>query len=127
MTAPQTLSAWTVGLILFCVLAEIGTQLNFKAAADGARPDRPVASLASQPLLWIGILLWAIEAVAWLLVLEHARLAVAFPIMTLTYAGTPLAAGLVLGEELTRDQKIGAAMIALGVMVVALSDLRAGA
>lgn len=127
MSPTPTLSAWTLGLILFCVLAEIGTQLNFKAAADGARPDRPVASLLSQPLLWIGILLWAIEAVAWLLVLEHAPLAVAFPIMTLTYAGTPLAAGLVLGEELTRGQKVGAAMIAVGVMVVALSDLRPGA
>lgn len=127
MTSPQTLSAWTIGLILFCVLAEIGTQLNFKAAADAARPESPVISLLSQPLLWLGILLWAIEAVAWLLVLEHARLAVAFPIMTLTYAGTPLAAGLVLGERLTRGQKAGAALIAVGVMVVALSDLRGGA
>lgn len=127
MNATQTLSAWTVGLILFCVLAEVGTQLNFKAAADSIRPENPVASLMAQPLLWIGILLWAIEAVAWLLVLEHARLAVAFPIMTLTYAGTPLAAGLVLGEQLTRGQKLGAALIAAGVMVVALSDLRGAA
>jgi undecaprenyl phosphate-alpha-L-ara4N flippase subunit ArnE len=127
MNPAQTLTAWTVGLILFCVLAEVGTQLNFKAAADSARPERPVASLLSQPLLWIGILLWAIEAVAWLLVLEHARLAVAFPIMTLTYAATPLAAGLVLNEQLTRGQKLGAALIAVGAMVVALSDLRGAA
>jgi drug/metabolite transporter (DMT)-like permease len=127
VNAPQTLTAWTVGLILFCVLAEVGTQLNFKAAADSARPESPVASLFSQPLLWIGILLWAIEAVAWLLVLEHARLAVAFPIMTLTYAGTPLAAGLVLGEQLTRGQKIGAGLIAVGALVVALSDLSGAA
>lgn len=127
MSDPQGLTAWTVGLVLFCVLAEIGTQLNFKAAADSARPESPVTSLLVQPLLWIGVVLWAIEAVAWLLVLEHARLAVAFPIMTLTYAGTPLAAGLVLGEELTRGQKIGAALIAIGVMVVAASDLRPGA
>jgi drug/metabolite transporter (DMT)-like permease len=118
------LTPWTLGLILFCVLAEVGTQLNFKAALAAAIPERPIGSLFVQPLLWIGILLWAIEVVAWLLVLEHAPLAIAFPVMSLTYAATPLAARLVLEERLSRGQAIGAGLVAVGVLIVSLSDLR---
>jgi drug/metabolite transporter (DMT)-like permease len=116
-----SLSPWIVGLILFCVLAEVGTQLNFKAASAAARPEAPVLSLLGQPLLWIGILLWAIEVVAWLLVLQHAPLVIAFPIMSLTYAATPFAARLVLEERLSRGQAMGACLVALGVLIVSLS------
>jgi undecaprenyl phosphate-alpha-L-ara4N flippase subunit ArnE len=122
MTA--ALTPWTFGLILFCVLAEVGTQLNFKAASGAASPDSPILSLFRQPLLWCGILLWAVEVVAWLLVLQHAPLVIAFPVMSLTYAATPFAARLVLEERLGRGQAIGAALVALGVLIVSLSDLR---
>ena len=118
-----TLTPWTFGLILFCVLAEVGTQLNFKAASDAARPESPVVSLFVQPLLWMGILLWAIEVIAWLQVLAHAPLAIAFPIMSLTYAATPLAARFVLRERLSRQQAYGAALVAAGVLIVSLSDM----
>ena len=121
MTGNLTLAAF--GMILFCVLAEAATQLNFKAAADAARPESPVLSLFAQPLLWIGLLLWAIESVVWLLVLERVPLTIAFPIMTLTYAVTPLAARFVLQERLNRRQGLGAGLVALGVLIIALSDL----
>ena len=117
------LTPWIFGLILFCVLAEVGTQLNFKAASAATRPESPVLSLFGQPLLWVGVLLWAIEVVAWLLVLQHAPLVIAFPVMSLTYAATPLAARLVLQERLTRGQAIGAGLVALGVLIVSISDV----
>lgn len=122
MTGP--LNAWILGLILFCVLAEAGTQLNFKAASDAASAHSPVLSLLRQPLLWVGIALWSIEVVVWLLVLERAPLTIAYPVMTLTYAATPLAAAFVLRERMTRGQKIGAALVTLGVLLVSLSDVK---
>lgn len=118
-----TLTLATFGMILFCVLAEAATQLNFKAASDAARPENPVLSLFVQPLLWFGLALWVIELVVWLLVLERAPLTIAFPIMTLTYAVTPLAARFVLQERLNRRQGLGAGLVALGVLIIALSDL----
>lgn len=118
------LSLWTFGLILFCVLAEVGTQLNFKAASDATSPASPVLSLFAQPLLWMGVTLWAIEVIAWLLVLEHAPLTLAFPVMSLTYAATPFAARLVLREQLSRKQAVGAALVAVGVLIVSLSEIR---
>jgi drug/metabolite transporter (DMT)-like permease len=119
----MALTPWIFGLILFCVLAEVGTQLNFKAASAAARPQDPIRSLFVQPLLWMGVGLWAIEVVAWLLVLQHAPLTIAFPVMSLTYAATPLAARLVLGERLSRGQSLGAALVAVGVLIVSLSDM----
>lgn len=118
------LTIWTFGLLLFCVLTDAGREINFKAATMRADRTNYVVSLLTHPFLWMGIVFWAVEGVAWLLVLEHTRLAIAFPIMALTYAVTPLAAGLMLGERLTRGQKLGAGLVAAGVAIVSLSDLK---
>jgi undecaprenyl phosphate-alpha-L-ara4N flippase subunit ArnE len=120
------LTLWSLGLLGFCVLAEIARELNFKAASLQASPDRYVLSLASQPLLWCGIAIWVLEVGVWLLVLEHAQLAVAFPITTLAYAGTPLAAAFVLKEPFSRRQQIGAGLVSLGVFCIAISGLGGG-
>jgi drug/metabolite transporter (DMT)-like permease len=120
------LTFWSLALLGFCVLAEIARELNFKAASMQAVPERYILSLASQPLLWCGIGLWVVEVATWLLVLEHTALAVAFPITTLTYAGTPLAAALVLNEPLSRRQKLGAGLVAAGVFCIALSGFGEG-
>jgi len=123
MTEP--LNIWTGGLLAFCVLTDMARELNFKAASLRADRTRYLLSLATHPFLWMGLVFWAVEGVAWLIVLEHVRLAIAFPIMALTYAVTPIAAGLLLHETLSRGQRTGAALVAIGVLVVSLSDLRA--
>lgn len=115
------LTVWSLVLLGFCVLAEITRELNFKAASMKAAPNRYIVSLLTQPLLWCGIMLWTLEVAVWLLVLEHTPLAVAFPITTLTYAGTPFAAALILNEPLSRRQKMGAALVSVGVFCIALS------
>lgn len=118
------LTIWTLTLMLFCVVTDVGRELNFKAATLRADRGRYVVSLLTHPFLWMGLVLWAVELVAWLLVLERAPLAVAFPVMALTYAGTPLAAGFLLRESLSRGQKAGALLVTVGVLVVSLSELR---
>ncbi len=120
----SSLTAATFGLLAFCIVTEIGRELSFKAASDGAE-GKPayLAALALQPVLWLGILFWLVEMIAWLLVLEHAPLSLAFPIMTLTYAGVPLAGTLILKERLAPLQILGAALVAAGVTCVGLSGL----
>jgi drug/metabolite transporter (DMT)-like permease len=121
----DALSLPTLALLAFCVLTDIARELNFKAATLRADRSRYVGSLLTQPFLWLGLVFWAVEMAAWVLVLERTRLAIAFPIMALTYAGTPLAAGFFLRERLTRGQKSGAALVAIGVLVVSLSGMKA--
>ncbi|HQR89933.1 MAG: permease [Caulobacter sp. 12-67-6] len=119
-----TLTAVSAGLLAFCIVTEIGRELCFKAASDGAE-GKPayLAALALQPVLWLGIILWFVEMIAWLLVLEHTPLGLAFPIMTLTYAGVPLAGTLILKERLAPMQVAGAALVAVGVTCVGLTGL----
>ena len=113
-----------LALLGFCIVTEIARELSFKRAASGAQTTTSyVRGLAFHPLLWIGIAFWAVEVVAWILVLEHAPLSLAYPIMTLTYAGVPLAGALLLRERLSRPQIIGAVLVALGVGCVSLAGL----
>lgn len=120
MSQPLTLSILL--LLGLCVLAEIARELSFKRAALGANASASyVRGLAAQPLLWLGVALWAIEVVSWILVLEHAPLSLAYPVMTLTYAGVPLGGAWLLRERLTRAQMAGAALVALGVAIVAVA------
>ena len=113
-----------LGLLAFCIVTEIGRELCFKAASDGADGQPAyLRALALQPTLWSGIVFWFVEMVAWVLVLETTPLGLAFPIMTLTYAGVPLAGTLILKERLTPVQIAGAALVAAGVTCVGLSGL----
>ncbi|HEY3696459.1 EamA family transporter [Phenylobacterium sp.] len=118
------LTTTSLALLGFCILAEIGVQLSFKTVADGAGGEGFVAALFARPLLWAGLCLWAVELVAWILVLERTPLALAYPIMTLNFAAVPIAGALVLRERLSRSQVAGAALVAAGVLCVSLSGLR---
>jgi multidrug transporter EmrE-like cation transporter len=114
----------TVGLLVFCIAAEISRELCFKAAANGAQAAPHYAlGLAQRPLLWVGLTLWVSEAVALVLVLETVPLSVAYPITNLPYAGIPIAGALLFRERLGASQIAGAALIAAGVICVGVSGL----
>lgn len=113
-----------LGLLAFCVAAEIARELCFKSAADGAQASSNYAlGLARRPLLWLGLALWVSEAVSLVLVLETAPLSLAYPITNLPYAGIPIAGALLFRERLTGSQVAGAVLIAIGVVCVGASGL----
>ena len=118
------LTGAALALLLVCVAAEIGRELSFKGASLVADRNGYSRTLAAQPLLWCGLALWTVETAAWLLALQHTRLGVAFPIITLSYGGVPLAAAWLLGEPISRRQMLGAALVAAGVLSISLSELR---
>jgi undecaprenyl phosphate-alpha-L-ara4N flippase subunit ArnE len=121
MAAPAHLTLAALGLLAFCVMAESVQQTCFKAGSNRAAPHRnPILDALTQPLIWTGIALWAAEVIAWIFVLQRAPLSLAYPVMTLTYVGVPLAGMLVLGERPSRRQMAGAALVATGVACVAL-------
>lgn len=111
-----------MALVALCVAAEVVHELSFKIAADRAALARSyLAGVAVQPWLWLGIAVWLIEAVAWVFVLQTVPLTVAFPIMTLTYAGVPLIGALFLRERLAFEQAVGIVLIMCGVLCVGLT------
>jgi drug/metabolite transporter (DMT)-like permease len=113
-----------LGLLGFCIAAEAVQQLSFKIAADKAGRARSfVGHILRQPLVWVGVAIWMVESVVWVLVLQTTPLTQAYPVMTLSYATVPLAGVLVLKERMSRRQVAGAALILAGVACVAASGL----
>jgi undecaprenyl phosphate-alpha-L-ara4N flippase subunit ArnE len=106
-----------VVLLALCVVAEVARELCFKLAALRSSPemDGYFLRVVRKPLTWSGMVLWALEAVAWVAVLGSVPLSVAFPIATLTYAAVPVAGVLILRERLSRGQIMGAVLVTTGV------------
>lgn len=118
------LTPTALGLLAFCVAAESVQQLCFKAGSNRSTPEsHPVVATLLQPLIWIGVAIWAVEAVTWIFVLQRAPLSLAYPVMTLTYVGIPLGGMLFLRERPSPRQLAGAALIAAGVTCVSLSGI----
>lgn len=121
MTSPHLIPA-ALGLLAFCIAAETVQQLSFKLGAGKAEAaPHFFRGVVLQPLIWIGAALWAIESIAWVLVLQRAPLSMAYPVMTLTYATVPLAGLVLLKERMTARQMVGAGLIFAGVVCVAAS------
>jgi undecaprenyl phosphate-alpha-L-ara4N flippase subunit ArnE len=121
MTADR-LVPMALALLAFCILAETVQQLSFKAGSARAEGAASFArGVLAQPLIWFGLLLWVVESIAWVNVLQCAPLSMAYPVMTATYATVPLAGLLLLREKMSRRQMAGAALIFAGVLLVGIA------
>ena len=114
-----------IALLALCVVAEVARELCFKVAASRSAPeaDGYLLRVVRKPMTWGGILLWVLEAVAWVAVLGSLPLSVAYPIATLTYAAVPVAGVFILRERLHRGQIIGALLVAAGVIWIGWDQL----
>jgi undecaprenyl phosphate-alpha-L-ara4N flippase subunit ArnE len=111
-------------LLAFCIVAETIQQLSFKAGNGRAEQAASFArGVALQPLIWLGLALWVVESIAWVMVLQKTPLSLAYPVMTATYATVPLAGLLLLNERMTRRQTLGAVLIFAGVLLVGVSGV----
>lgn len=111
-----------LALLAVCITAETAMQLSFKLGAERAEGSgAAVGVVLRQPLIWLGVLLWVVQSIAWVQVLQTSPLSRAYPVMTLTYATVPLAGLLVLREPMGRRQMFGAALIFAGVLLIGVS------
>lgn len=111
-------------LIVLCIVAEIAREIFFKIGVMKDEADPVEKSwlwmVVSSPWIVAGLVLWAIEIVIWIKVLETTPLHIAFPIMSLIYVGLPIASQTFLKEKMTGRQWGGAALICAGVAVIGL-------
>lgn len=108
-----------IALIGFCIVTEGMSQLCFKHAADAST----LPETLSKPIVWLGILLWGVEVIAWINVLEHVPLTIAFPVMSLTYVTTFLAGAIVFKESVNKRHAVGALLITAGVACVGATGI----
>src|SRR5262249_60584384 len=109
-----------LALILFCIAAEMTREVCFKHAANGA--DSFLQSLL-KPATAVGIVLWGVELLAWMVVLKHVPLSIAFPLTALSYVAMVFAGALFFKEPVSFRHAAGACLITAGVICVGATGL----
>jgi len=113
-------------LIILSITLDVAREICFKIAAGGEAesfsPPMPASHPRSfrAPYAWTacGFLCWAVEIIIWTAVLAQLPLSIAFPLMSITYAATPLASWLFLGETISMRRWLGASFVTAGAAMI---------
>ncbi|NTV13080.1 MAG: 4-amino-4-deoxy-L-arabinose transferase [Desulfobulbaceae bacterium] len=123
----MTLAAFA--FIITGVLLNAAAQLALKASVHemGAivltlDTLAPVAwRLARQPWLWAGLSCYGISVVVWILALSRVDVTIAYPMLSIGYVVSAVAAWMLFGETLTAGRLTGIGVIIVGVCILARS------
>ena len=107
---------WAMGLVIAAaVLGAIG-QLNFKLGSDNL--SLKIRDLLRNRYLFIGVILYGISTVMFIVSLKGGELSVLYPLVATSYIWTTLLAKKVLNEKINVYKWAGVAMIILGVVFI---------
>jgi multidrug transporter EmrE-like cation transporter len=105
-------------LLLTGVLLNAAAQLLLKAGTAAA----PLGvRLAVEPHILGGLACYAVSVVVWIIALSRIPVSVAYPMLSMGYVVTALAAWQLLGESLSALRLGGIGVIIAGVVMVARS------
>lgn len=123
----------SLALLLVSVSFSIGGQLALKAAmnrvgriggAEVAAAGETIMRAAREPRLWLGLFLFGISALFWLVVLSRVPLSVAYPIVGVSYILIVLLGRFVLHETVPVMRWVGVFVVATGIAIIGLSFRR---
>ena len=127
-SAPGASRLVSLGLLLVSVIFAVAGQLTLKSAMDSVGRIGKTSQLADtltramkEPLLWMGLALFGISALFWLIVLSRVRLSVAYPIVGISYILIVLLARFRLHEHVPTLRWIGVTVIAIGIAIIGFS------
>lgn len=117
------------GLIMTGVLLNAAAQFLLKAGVDRVGViglqipalARAGLSLATNPYVLAGLACYVVSVVVWLLALSRTAVSIAYPMVSIGYIVTALAAWAFLGEQVSIVRWLGIGVIILGVFIVARS------
>lgn len=81
-------------------------------------------TLLASPFLWGGLVAYGFGTLLWLFVLSKVPVSFAYPFVALGIVITTLSGTLLLGEQISRMSILGIALVALGIVTMAMG--RAG-
>jgi drug/metabolite transporter (DMT)-like permease len=119
----------SLGLILLSVASGVAGQLALKmgttrVGAAAIQASGPVSTLITafrSPLVWLGLALYGLGALAWILVLTRMDLSLAYPFLALNFVLIAIVSRLFLGETIPALRWGGIAVICLGILLIARS------
>lgn len=117
-------------LALFSVFVATAGQLLLKSGMDRVgyvrvdqmrHPLQLAGIIIRTPQVLIGLSLFVLSAVSWLLVLSRVPLSVAYPFVGLTYVLTTLFSKFVLRESVPSIRWLGVGLILAGIVIIGQS------
>lgn len=112
--------------VLLSSLAQVALKAGVKQpgvgeALAGQGAMAVVLSIASSPMVWVGLGIYGASTLLWLLVLARVDVSLAYPFVGLGFVVTMLLGWLVHGEALSPARIVGTLMIVAGVIVLGRS------
>lgn len=120
----------SLAMLVVSVCFAIAGQLMLKSAmnaigrigsAEVSAPGQTIGRAVQEPRLWIGLTLFGISALFWLVVLSRVPLSVAYPLVGISYILIVAFARLFLGEHVPPLRWVGVSIVAVGIAIVGLS------
>lgn len=120
----------SIGLVLSSVAFGAVGQLILKAGMNSLGKvqltGETLLHMATNPLLIVGIAIFLVSTVLWLLALSKADLSFAYPFLSLTYMAVLVGGAVLFHEQVTLTRVVGFAIIVAGVVIVARSEKKTG-
>jgi len=116
----------SLGLVLTSVAFGAVGQLVLKAGMNSLGGVQlsvdTLLKMATNPLLIVGIAIFGISTLLWLLALAKADLSFAYPFLSLIYIAVLFGGAVLFKEAITLPRVLGFAVIVTGVWIVARSE-----
>ncbi len=119
-------------VLLAAILCGVIGQFSLKAAANNLGPIgaanlvEKVMAMASQPLIWFGLVLYGFGAFGFIIVLSHANISIVSPLLSISYICVVLGGKFIFNEPLPPLRLIGVGLIMTGVVFVLNSSPNSG-
>ena len=104
-------------MILKAAMDRVGRIGSAEVAAFGEYVGRA----AREPRLWLGMFLFGVSGMFWLVVLSRVPLSLAYPFVGLSYVAVVLLSRFILGEQVPALRWIGVLVVAAGLVIIGLS------
>jgi multidrug transporter EmrE-like cation transporter len=123
----------SLALLVVSVAFAIAGQVTLKSAMNhigriGTTEVRAVGATVSraarEPRLWVGLTLFGVSSIFWMVVLSRVPLSVAYPFVGISYVVIVLLSRFLLHERVPVLRWVGVLVVATGIAIIGLSFRR---
>ncbi len=118
-------------LVLLSVTTSVAGQTAIKIGVSQPGASEAASGIVSliemiftSPFVLLGLALYAVGALAWIAVLAHMDLSLAYPFLALNFVLIALVSKFVLGEDIPPLRWAGILVICTGIILVARSSFQ---
>jgi multidrug transporter EmrE-like cation transporter len=133
VAASSRTSSTAISVLLLLVSVGFATagQLTLKAAMEAigrigtaqvSEAGQTLTRAVKEPLLWIGLVLFGVSALFWLVVLSRVALSLAYPFVGISYVIVVVLARFFFDEHVPTLRWIGVSVIAVGIALIGVSS-----